>query len=101
MVISCEIHLTHQGLVSYITYEMTSCARSSIFIVTGIPEPPINVQVESGPQEGTLLLTWFPVTIDTSGFSNGALVTGYMVYADGQPAKEAKGATSMFYLDIY
>ena len=50
--------------------------------------------MESGPQEGTLLLTWFPVTIDTSGFSNGALVTGYMVYADGQPAKETKGATS-------
>ena len=69
----------------------------SVFLCfTGIPEPPINVQVESGPQEGTLLLTWFPVTIDTSGFSNGALVTGYMVFADGQPAKETKGATSRF-----
>jgi hypothetical protein len=30
----------------------------------GIPEPPINVQVEAGPQEGTLLLTWLPVTIE-------------------------------------
>lgn len=60
----------------------------------GIPEPPINVQVEAGPQEGTLLLTWLPVTIEPSGFSNGALVKGYVVYADGQRTKEAKGATS-------
>ncbi|KAK3585385.1 hypothetical protein CHS0354_004665 [Potamilus streckersoni] len=60
----------------------------------GLPEPPLNVQVEPGPQEGNLLLTWLPVTIDTSGFSNGALVTGYVVFADGRRTKEAKGATN-------
>lgn len=60
----------------------------------GMPEPPINVQVEAGPREGTLLLTWLPVTIEPSGFSNGALVKGYVVYADGQRTKEANGATS-------
>ncbi|KAL3858376.1 hypothetical protein ACJMK2_012967, partial [Sinanodonta woodiana] len=62
--------------------------------VEGLPEPPLNVQVEPGPQEGNLLLTWLPVTIDTSGFSNGALVTGYVVFADGRRTKEAKGATN-------
>jgi hypothetical protein len=31
---------------------------------------------------------------EPSGFSNGALVKGYVVYADGQRTKEAKGATS-------
>ena len=71
-----------------------SCSKTDHSITAGVPEPPINVQVESGPQEGTLLLTWLPVTIDTSGFSNGALVTGYMVYADGRLAKETKGPTS-------
>ncbi|XP_033748988.1 peripheral-type benzodiazepine receptor-associated protein 1-like isoform X11 [Pecten maximus] len=60
----------------------------------GLPEPPINIQVESGPQEGTLLLTWLPVTIDPSGFSNGAMVTGYVVYADGRRTKEAQGPTN-------
>ncbi|OWF38817.1 Peripheral-type benzodiazepine receptor-associated protein 1 [Mizuhopecten yessoensis] len=60
----------------------------------GLPEPPINIQVEAGPQEGTLLLTWLPVTIDTSGFSNGAMVTGYVVYADGRRTKEALGPTN-------
>jgi RIMS-binding protein 2 len=62
--------------------------------IAGIPEPPLSVQVEVGPQEGTLLLTWLPVTIDSSGFSNGAVVTGYMVYADGKRVKEADGPTS-------
>ncbi|XP_078338451.1 peripheral-type benzodiazepine receptor-associated protein 1-like isoform X7 [Crassostrea virginica] len=60
----------------------------------GVPEPPLNVQVEAGPQEGTLLLTWIPVTIDSSGFSNGAVVTGYVVYADGRRVKEALGPTN-------
>ncbi|XP_062590789.1 peripheral-type benzodiazepine receptor-associated protein 1-like isoform X4 [Saccostrea cucullata] len=60
----------------------------------GVPEPPLNVQVEAGPQEGTLLLTWIPVTIDSSGFSNGAVVTGYVVYADGRRVKDAQGPTN-------
>nr|XP_034336697.1 RIMS-binding protein 2-like isoform X2 [Crassostrea gigas] len=60
----------------------------------GVPEPPLNVQVEAGPQEGTLLLTWIPVTIDSSGFSNGAVVTGYVVFADGRRVKEAQGPTN-------
>ena len=64
------------------------------YCFSGVPDPPISIQVEAGPQEGTILVTWLPVTIDTSGYSNGALIAGYVVYADGQKAKEAVGATS-------
>ncbi|KAK3083880.1 hypothetical protein FSP39_004557 [Pinctada imbricata] len=60
----------------------------------GSPDPPINVQVEAGPREGTLLLTWLPVTIEMSGLSNGAIVSGYVVYADGQKTKFASGPTN-------
>ncbi|KAL4223562.1 benzodiazepine receptor binding [Mactra antiquata] len=60
----------------------------------GIPDPPICVAVESGPQEGSILMTWLPVTIDTAGFSNGALLSGYNVYGDGHKIKQVHGATN-------
>ncbi|XP_052800298.1 RIMS-binding protein 3-like isoform X4 [Mya arenaria] len=60
----------------------------------GAPEPPVNVQVESGPKDGSILLTWLPVTIDVAGFSNGALVAGYSVYGDGKKVKHISGATN-------
>ena len=48
----------------------------------GVPDPPVDVQVELGPQDGTLLVTWLPVAINSqSGKSNGVPVT---VYADGR-----------------
>ena len=44
----------------------------------GVPDPPVDVQVELGPQDGTLLVTWLPVAINSqSGKSNGVPVTGY------------------------
>ncbi|XP_070572912.1 RIMS-binding protein 2-like isoform X2 [Ptychodera flava] len=48
----------------------------------GLPDPPLDMQVEEGPYEGSLLVTWLPVTITTSGTSNGAVVTGYAVCVD-------------------
>ncbi|XP_077996302.1 uncharacterized protein LOC144449607 isoform X2 [Glandiceps talaboti] len=48
----------------------------------GLPDPPLDVQVEEGPYDGSLLVTWLPVTITTSGTSNGAVVTGYAVCVD-------------------
>ncbi|XP_067682714.1 RIMS-binding protein 2-like isoform X5 [Haliotis asinina] len=74
--------------------EMLSVSIEFKTVAGGLPDPPLNVQVEAGPQEGTLLLTWLPVTINTSGFSNGAVVMGYIVYADGHKAKEVKGPTN-------
>ncbi|WAR02133.1 RIMB1-like protein, partial [Mya arenaria] len=67
----------------------------------GAPEPPVNVQVESGPKDGSILLTWLPVTIDIAGFSNGALVAGYSVYADGKKVKHISGATSQAPKELY
>ncbi|XP_065286326.1 RIMS-binding protein 3C isoform X2 [Dermacentor albipictus] len=59
----------------------------------GIPDPPVDVQVEAGPQEGTVLVTWLPVTINALGTSNGAAVTGYAVYAAGKKVTEIDSPT--------
>ena len=62
----------------------------------GLPDPPVDVQVEMGPQDGSLLVTWLPVTIDSSGGkSNGATVTGYAVYADGKKVTEVESPTGI------
>ncbi|XP_065571369.1 peripheral-type benzodiazepine receptor-associated protein 1-like isoform X4 [Artemia franciscana] len=59
-----------------------------------LPDPPVDVQVEPGPQNGTLLVTWLPVTIkSTSGTSNGVPVTGYAVYADGKKVTDVDSPT--------
>ena len=34
-----------------------------------------------------VVVTWLPVTINPAGTSNGAPVTGYVVYADGRNIK--------------
>lgn len=70
------------------------CFIYFILFTSDIPDPPLNVQAEAGPREETLLLTWLPVTITSSGFSNGAVVTGYAIFADGNRLKEAPGPTS-------
>ena len=64
-----------------------------ISVVTGLPDPPVDVQVEAGPQDGTLLVTWLPVTITNMGTSNGAPVTGYAVYADGKKVSDVDSPT--------
>ena len=62
-------------------------------VVAGVPDAPLDVQVEVGPQEGSLLVTWLPVTITTAGKSNGAVVTGYSVYVDGERVRELSSPT--------
>ncbi|XP_071447115.1 uncharacterized protein [Hetaerina americana] len=62
----------------------------------GLPDPPVDIQVEAGPQDGTLLVTWLPVTVGASGIpgtSNGAPVTGYAVYADGKKVTDVDSPT--------
>jgi len=51
-----------------------------------IPDPPCEVQVEAGPQQGTLLVTWSPVK--PNGRPPNSLVVGYSVYIDGRRIKE-------------
>ena len=58
-----------------------------------LPDPPVDVQVESGPQEGTLLVTWLPVTLDTFGTSHGCPVTGYAVFAAHKKLAEIDSPT--------
>jgi len=58
-----------------------------------LPEPPVDVQVESGPQEGTLLVTWLPVTLDAYGQSNSCPVTGYAVFAAHKKVGEIDSPT--------
>ncbi|XP_076237563.1 RIMS binding protein isoform X7 [Calliopsis andreniformis] len=53
----------------------------------GLPDPPVNIQVEAGPQDGTLLVTWQPVAL------NGSAVTGYAVYADGKKVTDVDSPT--------
>ena len=60
----------------------------------GLPEPPLDLQVTKGPQEGTLTVSWLPVTINPSGTSNGAPVLGYNIYADGQKVSEVNSGTA-------
>ena len=45
------------------------------------------LQVEAGPQDGTLLVTWQPVAL------NGSAVTGYAVYADGKKVTDVDSPT--------
>ncbi|XP_076369320.1 RIMS-binding protein 2-like isoform X4 [Tachypleus tridentatus] len=59
----------------------------------GLPDPPVDVQIEAGPQDGTLLVTWLPVTINPNGTSNGAPVTGYAVFAGGKKITEIDSPT--------
>lgn len=54
----------------------------------GLPDPPVDIQVEAGPQDGTLLVTWLPVTVNTA-----APITGYAVYADGKKVTDVDSPT--------
>ena len=45
----------------------------------GLPDPPVDVQVDSGPDQDSITVMWLPVTITQFGLSNGAPVTGYVI----------------------
>ena len=68
------------------------------FLTLGLPEAPIAIEVEPGPKEGMLLVTWIPVTINNHGTSNGAKVLGYSIYIDNKKIKELDNPTGMYVL---
>eukprot|EP00095_Tigriopus_kingsejongensis_P012128 maker-scaffold560_size136926-snap-gene-0.23 protein:Tk12128 transcript:maker-scaffold560_size136926-snap-gene-0.23-mRNA-1 annotation:"rims-binding protein 2-like" len=81
----------------YISGHNLKTLASSIEIRTmpkGLPDPPVDVQVDFGPRANTLLVTWLPVTINPSGTSNGAAVIGYEVHVDGHKVQDVDCATS-------
>ncbi|KPM03525.1 RIMS-binding protein 2-like protein [Sarcoptes scabiei] len=58
-----------------------------------LPDPPVDIQVEAGPQEGTLLVTWLPITLNQFGTSNNCPVTGYAVFASHKKLAEIDSPT--------
>ena len=60
----------------------------------GLPDAPVDVQVDAGPEPGTLNIIWLPVTITQGGLSNGAPVTGYLVCGDGRQLMEVEDGTA-------
>ncbi|CAB4058320.1 RIMBP2 [Lepeophtheirus salmonis] len=67
-------------------------------LAKGLPDPPMDVRVDGGPQDGTILVTWIPVTLNvstTSGTATKAMpVTGYAVFADGKRVTDVDSPTS-------
>nr|XP_027202997.1 RIMS-binding protein 2-like isoform X2 [Dermatophagoides pteronyssinus] len=58
-----------------------------------LPDPPVDIQVEAGPQEGTLLVTWLPITLNQFGTSNNCPVTGYAVFSGHKKLAEIDSPT--------
>lgn len=56
----------------------------------GLPDPPSEIMVEPGPQDGTLLVTWHPIL---TPHHPGSAITGYAVYADGKKVTDVDSPT--------
>uniref|UniRef100_A0A914KR06 RIMS-binding protein 2 n=1 Tax=Meloidogyne incognita TaxID=6306 RepID=A0A914KR06_MELIC len=59
----------------------------------GLPDPPLEVRAENGPQPGTLLVSWKPNSSQPRPPSRAA-VQSYLVYADGRCIAEIPGSTA-------
>uniref|UniRef100_A0A0X3NQ50 Peripheral-type benzodiazepine receptor-associated protein 1 n=1 Tax=Schistocephalus solidus TaxID=70667 RepID=A0A0X3NQ50_SCHSO len=60
----------------------------------GLPDPPKNVQIDAGPQDGVLLVSWRPVPQVTqviANYENEPLVQGYSVCINGHLFEEIRG----------
>ena len=53
----------------------------------------MDVRVDGGPQDGTILVTWIPVTLNTTSLRN-VPVTGYAVFADGKRVTDVDSPSS-------
>ena len=61
---------------------------------TALPDPPMDVRVDGGPQDGTILVTWIPVTICPTSAQRVVPVTGYAVFADGKRVTDVDSPSS-------
>ncbi|XP_054290498.1 peripheral-type benzodiazepine receptor-associated protein 1-like isoform X8 [Macrosteles quadrilineatus] len=86
-----NIRAPHFDEKTNISIERYSCHIDFRTLPKGLPEPPVDIQVEPGPQDGTLLVTWQPATPTTSACNT--LVTGYAVYADGKKVTDVDSPT--------
>ena len=63
--------------------------------VAALPDPPMDVRVDGGPQDGTILVTWIPVTLNSAlPTTKQVPVTGYAVFADGKRVTDVDSPTS-------
>ncbi|GAV03934.1 hypothetical protein RvY_14295-2 [Ramazzottius varieornatus] len=77
-----------KSTVSFSNY-LQACAQVGFkTLPDNVPDPPSTLQLESGPQDGTLLLTWTPVIPPAN-----CDVTGYAIYADGQRVQQIDSPT--------
>lgn len=53
----------------------------------------MDVRVDGGPQDGTILVTWIPVTLNTTSVRH-VPVTGYAVFADGKRVTDVDSPSS-------
>ena len=63
-------------------------------MLKGLPDPPKNVQVEAGPQDGVLLISWRPVPQATHvlpNCENDPLIVGYTVCINNHPLMDVPG----------
>ena len=68
----------------------------------GLPDPPMDVRVDPGPQDGTVLVTWIPVTLNVTagGKDKTSPVTGYAVFADGKRVTDVDSPSSKIHIGI-
>jgi len=70
---------------------VSTCLQMSMIVVP-LPDAPMGVQVEAGPQRGTLLVMWTPVAdkkpVDEETAALMCAITGYTVYVDGTLVKQ-------------
>ena len=59
-----------------------------------LPDPPMDVRVDGGPQDGTILVTWIPSAGTHSVVGKQAPVTGYAVFADGKRVTDVDSPSS-------
>ncbi len=59
-----------------------------------LPDPPMDVRVDGGPQDGTLLVTWIPVPDNLGKHDKVTPVTGYAVFADGKRVTDVDSPSS-------
>ncbi|XP_035242051.1 RIMS-binding protein 2-like isoform X2 [Anguilla anguilla] len=71
-----------------------SAAVTFSTLASGLPSPPLEVQLEAGPSPGIALVSWMPVAADAAGTSNGVPVTGYTIYADKKKVLEVSSPTA-------
>ena len=66
-----------------------------LVFVAALPDPPMDVRVDGGPQDGTILVTWIPVTLNSAlPTTKQVPVTGYAVFADGKRVTDVDSPTS-------